>query len=165
MKRLAALVLALLPACASTGDYLHDRGADLVDVVRGHLIVGKAIGVEAQVTRWLGVGFVHEENAWAGGLHNRELGTWTESVDALGFFIHDWKESTKGIPELSGSYGWYRKARQDGPSFTGTGSTLDFFTVRGTVALLVGVDLEVRLGEAFDFLVGILTFDPAGDDG
>jgi hypothetical protein len=165
MKRLAALVLFLLSGCASTHDYLHDRGADLVDVLRVHLIGGQAIGVEVQATQWLGLGFMYEKDAWAGGLHNRALGTWHETVKAWGLLIHDWRESTKGIPSYSGSYGWYQKNQQGGPSFSSTTDTIDIWTVRGSFALLFGADVELRVGEVVDFVVGIFTWDPAGDDG
>lgn len=163
MKRLAALVLALLPACASTGDYLHDRGADLVDVVRGHVMVGKAIGVNVHATQWLGLGFMYEEDVWAAGLHNRALGTWDENIQGWGLLVHDWTERTKGIPAYSGSYGWYQKP--GGPGFHGTGSYLDVWTLRASLAVLLGLDLELRLGELVDFVGGIVTWDPAHDDG
>jgi len=162
--RLAALLLCLLPACASTKDYLHDRGADLVDILRVHVLAGNAIGVEVQATQWLALGFMYENNVWAFGLHNRDIGTWHETVKAWGILIHDWRESTKGIQSYSGSYGWFQKSHQEGPTFSSTGSTLDIFTLRGSVALLVGADLEVRVGEIFDFVVGLFTWDPAGDD-
>ncbi len=163
MKRLAAsLLLALVPACASHHDYLSDRGGDLVDILRVHALVGPAVAAEVQATQWLGVGFAWEDDVWAGGLHNRAVGTWSETVKGWGLLIHDWNEATKGIPAYSGSYGWYRKP--GGPHFTGAGHYLDIWTVRATAALLIGIDVEVRLGEVVDFVGGILTWDPAGDD-
>lgn len=165
MRRLAvALCLAtLLPACTSgTSTYFSNRGGDLVDILRVHALVGPAIAAEVQVTQWLGVGFAWEDDVWAGGLHNRAVGAWSETVKAWGLLIHDWSEATKNIPAYSGSYGWYRKP--GGPSFHGTGNHVDIWTLRATAALLIGIDLELRLGEVVDFVGGIFTWDPAGDD-
>jgi len=166
MQRLAAVcVLALLPACAGTKNYLDDRVKDLTDVVRLHLIVGNAIGAEVQVTEWIGLGFMYEDDAWAGGWGNRKLTSWDETIRGWGLIIHDWKETTQGITRYSGSYGWFQTAHVGGPSFSRNGAPLDFLKVRASVALIFGADVEVRIGEAFDFVVGIFTWDPAGDDG
>lgn len=162
----AAFLLALLaftPGCIFSKNYIHNRAADLVDVLRVHLIVGNAIGAEVQVTQWVGLGFMYENNAWAGGLYNRAVGTWTESIQAWGLLIHNWKETVHGIPIYSGSYGWYQRSGQSA-SFSHKGSTLDLFTIRASAAVIVGADVELRLGQVFDFVAGIFTWDPAHDD-
>jgi hypothetical protein len=162
-KPIAVLLLFLVPACANTGDYVSDRGGDLADILRLHAVAGSAVAAEVQVTQFLGVGFAWEDEAWAGGLHNRAIGAWRESVHGWGLLIHDWFERTRGIPRYSGSYGWYRE--EGGPTFTGPDGWVDRFTVRATAALIVGLDVELRLGELIDFLVGIAGWDPAVDDG
>lgn len=158
-------VLALLPACTVTKDYVHDRAADLVDVLRLHLFIGDCLAAEVQVTQWVGVGFVHEANVRAFGLHNRALGTWNETITAYGLILHNWKEQVKGIPTYSGSYGWWQRSNQGGPSFSHKGDAFDLWNIRATAAILVGADVEVRLAELFDFIVGLTTWDPADDDG
>jgi hypothetical protein len=159
------LVLAVAPGCKSTGDYLHDRAMDALDMVRVHLIVGNALGMEVQVTQWVGLGFMYEEKAWAGGLQNRKFGTWDESIRAWGLLIHNWKENVKGIPYYSGSYGWYQRDNQPSAKFYHRDGPIELWTVRGSLAVIIGADAELRLGEVFDFVVGIFGFDPAHDDG
>ena len=40
----------------------------------------------------------------------------------------------------------------------------DLITLRGTVMLLLGIDVELRLGELVDFVGGLFLVDLAGDD-
>jgi len=160
------LSLALLPACASSGTthYFSNRGGDLVDIVRGHVIAGAAIGARVEATRFFSAGYLWEDNAWAGGLHNRAVGSWRESIVSWGILLgqHD-EVRMVGVPKVSGDYGWFmgndrgfRAAQPDNP--------LDLLSLRGTVALALGLDLELRVGEAIDFVLGIFTLDPSGDD-
>jgi hypothetical protein len=168
MKLLAAclLSLVLLPACQSSGTahYFSNRGGDLVDVVRGHLILGPAFGARVEVTRFLSAGYLWEDQAWAGGLHNRAIGQWRESIASWGLLIgqHD-ERGMEGIPAVSGDYGWFGKGGGGYSSDHGD-NPLDLLTVRASLAVLLGADLELRVGEAIDFIFGIFTLDPAGDD-
>ena len=166
MRAAAALLLALAvaPGCKSTGNYLHNRAMDALDMVRVHLIVGNALGIEGQITQWVGLGFMYEEKAWAGGLQNRAFGTWDESIRAWGLLIHNWKENVKGIPYYSGSYGWYQRDNQPHAKFYHRDGATELWTIRASLAAIIGADAELRLGEVFDFVVGIFGFDPAGDD-
>jgi hypothetical protein len=163
------LSLALLPSCASTsaGDYMLNRGGDLVDIVRLHVMAGKGAAVKAEVTRGLHLGIGWESHAWAWGLANREIARWNESVFTWGLVLgyHDEREIEGIDGYYSNSYGW-TFGSDGGSGFKNSieGNPLDFLTVRGTVMLLVGIDAEVRVGEAIDFLCGIFQFDPAGDD-
>jgi len=158
------LALALAPGCSSVNDYLHDRAMDAVDMVRVHLIVGNALGAEVQITQWIGLGFMYEEKAWAGGLATRHFGTWDESIRAWGLLIHNWKENVKGLPYYSGSYGWYQRDNQPSAKFYHRDGPIELWTIRASAAVIIGADAEVRLGEIFDFIVGIVGFDPAHDD-
>ena len=172
MKRIAPLVLALslLPACASSdaGDYFVNRGGDLVDILRGHVMAGKGASVKLEVTRMLHLGIGWESDVWAWGLANREVTSWRESIFTWGVLLgrHDERNVT-GTTEgrISGTYGW-TFGEQGGNGFTlaDPDNWLDFLTVRGTLMLGLGIDLEVRVGEAIDFVAGIFQFDPAGDD-
>jgi hypothetical protein len=168
MKRLAVLLLLLplLPACASSGfnHYFSNRGGDLVDVVRGHLILGPALGARVEVTRLASLGYVWEDHAWAGGLENRAISQWHESIASWGLIVGEHDETAmEGIPMVSGDYGWF-SPKGSGYHSEHMDNVLDLLTVRGTVAVILGADLELRVGEAVDFILGIFTLDPAGDD-
>ena len=164
--RAAALLLALAvaPGCAGTKDYLHDRTMDAVDMLRVHIIVGDALGAEVQVTQWVGVGFMYEDKAWAGGLANRKLASWDETIRAWGLILHNWNEKVKGIPYYSGSYGYWQRENQKSMKFYHRDGATELWTLRASAAVIIGADAEVRLGEIFDFAVGLFGWDPAGDD-
>ena len=127
-------------------------------------LLGAAIGARVEATRFFSAGYLWEDNAWAGGLHNRAVGSWRESIVSWGILLgqHD-EVRMVGVPKVSGDYGWFmgndrgfRAAQPDNP--------LDLLSLRGTVALALGLDLELRVGEAIDFVLGIFTLDPSGDD-
>jgi len=168
MKRLVTclLVLALLPACATRNNYLLNRGADVADVFRGHVMFGPGVAAQVEVTRALSVGITYSHRVFAWGLANREIGGWRESVFGWGFLVghHDERETSRLGP-ISGSYGW-NFGNNGGGVFEAPAesSGLDLLTLRGTAMLVVGLDLEFRLGELIDFFAGVATFDPAGDD-
>jgi hypothetical protein len=163
------LALVLLPACRSTsaGDYLLNRGGDLVDIVRVHVMAGKGAAVKAEATRLMHLGIGWESEVWAAGLANRELATWKESVFTWGLLLgyHEERE-VQGIDGYySRSYGW-TFCSEGGSGFQAADpdNWLDFLTFRGTLMLGIGADAEVRLGEVIDFVCGIFQFDPANDD-
>ena len=173
-KMLAACLLsaALLPACASQtmGDYMLNRGGDLVDILRVNVKAGKGIGAKVEWTRMLHGGILWEQDVWAAGLANRELTRWQESVFSWGVLLgyHDEKDVRgvrPGMNRYSGSYGW-TFFQNGGNAFEAAepNNPLDLLTFRAELMLGVGIDLEVRVGEIVDFLVGIFQFDPAGDD-
>ena len=161
----ALLFAALLPACQSTGGYWSNRAADFGDMLRGHIIAGKAVAVEAEVTRYLSLGFTWEDDAWSAGLHNRAFGTWHETVQSLGlvFGRHD-EMRVVGIPRVSGTYGWTFKGTPSSFHEADPHNPVDWLTLRATLAVIVGIDLEVRVGEMVDFVAGFFGWDPAKDD-
>lgn len=159
-----ALVLAALSACAPLADYAHDRGADAVDMLRGHVMIGFGADAMLEATRALRAG-AGLYDAQCAGLHDRALGTWSEHVEEGGLlFLHGRFESVHGIPRVTGSYGtvppW-------GPPvlLQPDETWLDLLVVRATAMLGLGLDVELRLGQALDFVAGIFLWDPAGDDG
>jgi len=172
MKTLAALALslALLPACASStaGDYFVNRGGDLVDIVRLHVAFGKAASVKVEATRMLHLGIGWEQDVWAWGLANREVGRWQESIFTWGLILgHHDERMIKGIDNnrLTGSYGWtFGKGGGNVFEVSDRDNWLDLLTLRATLMLGIGADAELRVGEAIDFLCGIFQFDPSGDD-
>jgi hypothetical protein len=157
------LLLATVPACAGVGDYFHDRGADAVDIFRGHVMIGPGIDVMAQFTRAIraGAGFYEAQCA---GLANRELATWREKIQEGGLVIfHGRYEETFGIPRITGSYGTVAPWGQP-RLLQADESWCDLFDVRVTVMLGLGLDFELRLGQLVDFVGGFFLWDPAGDD-
>lgn len=159
----AALALSLA-ACAPLAGYARDRGGDAVDILRGHVMVGFGADAMLEATRALRLG-AGLYDARCAGLHDRALGTWTEHVEEGGaLFLHGRYESVQGIPRVSGSYGtvppWGPVALlQPGETW------LDLLVLRATAMLGLGLDVELRLGQALDFVAGIVLLDPAGDDG
>jgi hypothetical protein len=162
---LGLLGLALAPGCQSNGTYLGDRAADLGDIIRGHIMIGEAFAAEVEATRYLSLGFTYESEVWSAGILTRDLGTWHESIQSLGivFGRHD-EMRVVGAPRVSGTYGWNFKGKNAGFQKADPKNPVDWLTLRGTVAVLLGLDLELRVGEAVDFVVGFFTWDPANDD-
>lgn len=157
------VTLALLPGCNMRNKYLVNRGGDLADIVRGHVMFGPGIAAKVEVTRLLQFGFALEHSVVAAGIHNRAIGAWRENVVSWGLLIGHHHEETTGVPRVTGSYGW--TFGDSGDRFeTAAGTTLDLITLRVTGMFLLGLDFELRLGEVFDFVAGIFQFDPSGDD-
>ncbi len=170
MRRIATLALLLslmplLPACQSQDTYWQNRFYDATDIVQGHVIAGQAFGAQIEATHFLSLGWTSETNAWCAGWCNRHFSKWHETVSTWGLILgrHD-EQKVVGIPRVSGSYGW--KFGKGWPTYQSdnTQAFMPWFAVRGTVAVIVGVDIEVRLGEVVDFIGGIFTWDPSHDD-
>jgi hypothetical protein len=161
-SRVLGLLLAL-PGCAAVGDWVHDRGADAADVLRGHVMIGFGVDLMVEVTRALRLGAGYYE-AECAGLHNRALGTWSERIEEGGVaFLHGRFEHVSGIPRVSGSYGTvppWGAPRLLQPDET----WVDLFVVRATAFAGLGIDLELRLGQLLDLLGGLFLWDPAHDD-
>lgn len=173
MKKLFAAALLssslLLPACASGegSDYAMNRVNDFVDILRCNLKAGAGIGVEYEWTRLAGVGVLYEYKVWAAGLANRELAYWNESIFFWGLLVmHHQETINSGIGGYySGSYGW--EFGKDGGNLIQLNdpkNPLDMINVRLTVMAGIGADIDLRVGEAIDFVVGLFQFDPADDD-
>jgi hypothetical protein len=162
-RRARILLLAILPACAGLADYAHDRGADAVDILRGHVMIGVGFDGMLQFTRGLRLGAGFYDAACA-GLANRELAAWREKVQEGGVaFFHGRFEETHGVARITGSYGtvapWPEPRLLQADE-----SWLDLLDIRATALFGIGVDIEFRLGQLFDFVGGIFLWDPAGDD-
>jgi hypothetical protein len=128
-------------------------------------MAGNVFGAQIEATRFLSLGWTAEKDAWSAGWHKRAFGKWHETVDTWGLILGRHEEKlVYGIPRVSGTYGW--KFGGGWPSYSSTENKAfwDWFTVRGTVAVFIGLDFEVRLGEAIDFVGGFFTWDPSSDD-
>jgi hypothetical protein len=165
MKRLAvaSLALAALTSCASVGNYLSDRGGDLLDSARMKLMFGFGLGVKVDATPFVQAGWIWHDS-WALGLHNRAFGAWDEQVSSWGLLIGHHQEQTEGISHYSGSYGWNALDDFDWPGDGNAFIDSLSFRVQG-MGLLIGIDAQLRLGELLiDFPLGIFGLDPSGDD-
>lgn len=160
----ASLLLAALTSCAAVGDYLSDRGGDLVDTVRVKVMYGVGLGAKVDVTPFIQVGWIWHDS-WAIGLHNRAIGHWDEQVTSWGLVVGHHSEQTERIDHFTGSYGWNGSGRFDWPD--DGNAFVDSLEVRvQAMGLLLGIDVQLRLGELLiDFPLGIFGFDPSGDDG
>lgn len=163
---LFSLVLAA-PGCSSGRNYGINRVADLGDILRLHGMAGPGAGVKLEATRLLHAGLLYEKDVYAWGVHDRAIGPWRETVFSWGILVGHHGEEMEGIPRLTGDYGWSFADGEGGIFQAGDEDgqlSLDLLTVRGSAMMLIGIDLEVRVGEVLDFVAGIFQFDPAGDD-
>jgi hypothetical protein len=140
--------------------YLVDRGLDLTDVIDFKLGAGMGLGVKLQASDYMGVGL--------------GAGAYDPTVESFGrrFFHNEHDGFLQGL--VVGADG------------TPIGTVNDATTVNILLLQLRGLDLPfierfrfggeillpgfqfglfVNLGEVFDFLCGVVTFDPALDDG
>ena len=169
-KTLAAalLSLTLLPACATNSgeDYALNRINDFGDMARFNVKAGAGIGLQYEWTRMVGIGLLYEYKTWAAGWTNRELAYWNQSIFYWGAFVEHYSETiNSGITRNTGSYGWvFGKEGGNIIELNDPNNPLDMINVRLNVMLGIGADVDLRVGEAIDFIVGLFQFDPAGDD-
>lgn len=162
----ALLLALLLPGCVAN-KYINNRAGDLADILRGHLMFGPGIGVKGEATRVIHGGVLYTHRTFAAGLHNRAVGTWRESLFSWGVVAgHHSERALERVPFVSGSYGWAFGSGEGGGVFEPSphAGALDLLTFRGTAMLVLGIDIEVRVGELLDFLAGLAQFDPSDDD-
>jgi len=168
MRLLASCLLtcALFTGCASRDNYLVNRAADFSDILRLSLTAGLGFSAKVEGTRLIQVGGAYLHNVYAMGWHNRAIGIWRESVRSWGLIVGYHKEEVDTIGAYSGSYGW--RFSDGGMSFQPANDgnfDLDLLTCRAELHLIIiGIDVEARIGEVLDFVAGIFQFDPAGDD-
>ena len=165
-----ATVAIFLPACAGSGQYLQDRGADLAEVVQVHLIGSVGASAKVEATRFVGIGG-GAYRGYAVGLANGRWGAWREQVLDLGVMWPDvmWMnlhtEQVTGAPgdRVSGSY--YVFMSQSAHAYEhDSASRYDWATVRLTAVIFAGVDCELRLDQVVDFVGGLFGKDPLSDD-
>jgi hypothetical protein len=171
MKKILAAALlsfSLLPSCANTSgaDYAVNRLNDLGDILRVNVKAGAGIGIQYEWTRMVGIGVLYEYKTWAAGWSNREMAYWNQSIFYWGLIVQHYSETIlSGIDRNSGSYGWqFGKGGGNVMELNDPDNPLDMINVRLNAMLGIGFDIDVRIGEALDFLVGLAQFDPAHDD-
>lgn len=164
MRRLALALVALLPACAGD-NYLSRRLMDLTDIVDVKYGTGIGLGLKLEATMYLGAGLGVSSQSYTREWFGRR------SVE-----VHD-GAFFQAI--IGGGDGLYINARPgqgsangflldfvalDGPAEDGP-PWLDWWRFGGEVCLPgVNGGLYLNLGELWDLLAGLATFDPAGDD-
>jgi len=166
-RRLLPLSLLLLAACAAAPPgpaalppddddsggvvsgillYIPNRIFDLLDVVRARLRVGPGFALDLRATEFADV----------------YLGAYTSIFVGI--------PGPRGEPEINWPFGIESLAGAElsvADASTGAGTDPGYGTFEfgiGLQALIVGVDVGVDPWEAVDFLAGILTLDPVGDD-
>jgi hypothetical protein len=182
---LAALLLLLATGCAGPsgrrdfGGYLQARGADFMDIFGVRIGVGIGLGAYVRATEWAQLGMM-----WRGPSGTYLVGTAGSARD-VGFRV-------RGVPcamfGTIGRYGglWVESSREIMlPGYTNRFDVVPPIRreiVAGVVppngleddwqasfgfgfqAVVVGFEAEVRPLQVFDFLAGLLGYDPAGDD-
>lgn len=173
---LAACVL--VAGCAPAGRYLAARGLDLADVVQLNAGYGPGALASAKATD-----FAHLAAGWSrdrkAGIVGRHAARWDE--ENLGFPVSNVAEFYYAPRWRLASALLCFQAREVGPFATGDreflwnrldsrcGRTeapwLDRFDLEaGGTALFVNARAGLRPGQAADFVLGLFTLDPAGDD-
>ena len=161
---LAVLIAASAGACSSTG-YAHDRLLDLSDVVDIEYGTGMGLGVLAQATLYLqaGLGFSETWTAreWYGRRSASMNGGTFVGLLAFSSTGHD----IHGSPPMSSMavlcVNVLAVIDDDRAP-----QVIDRFRFGGLVYLPGGHGgLFVNVGEIVDLIVGLVGFDPAGDDG
>ena len=161
MKRfLPVLPLFLLCSCTS---YFMQRSDDFGDIIRFKIQAGPGIAVMAEVTRGIMLGGgIYKVDAF--GFANRKFGIWHETTKEAGFVLGIHRETCEQRDYYRGDYGL--KTAEDGSyTLTHEDNSVDIWNLRGTLhVVIIGLDLELRLGQLADFITGIFGYDLAGDD-
>ncbi len=162
---LAVVLATSLPSCVCFTEYMQHRTNDLADIVQPHVGFGSGGGVKLEVTPLVHLGYYDSGHATALGWTmpvpgERIYGTWEEHVQALGFVLGGRETYTDDLTgrEFDTVYGDYG-AMHNLPS-----NPLHWLFVRGTIGAFGHLDVQVSPGEAIDFILGVFTFDPGGDD-
>jgi len=178
-KAAAALLLTLTAGCVSasgprdTAGWLEARGADFMDMFGVRLGFGAGLGAYVRVTEYAQLGFMMR------GPDQRELPKPEDTnlrsvpclmVGTIGRYGGAWFDATRELMVP----GWSSRDR-DGlyidreviAGYVSPHGRLDNW--RGSVGggvhlLLIGAAAEVNPYEIFDFLGGLVGYDPSGDD-
>jgi hypothetical protein len=169
MSLLVVMVIAIAPigACAGTGQYLQDRGADLSDIVRFQLIGSVGVSAKIEATQFVALG-AGAYKGYAVGFANRECGAWHAGAVDLGLppYLNVHRERYPGecLPMFSGSYN-FNLLGEPGPEYEHDSALpSDWASLRVTAVLFVGADFQLRLNQVYDFFAGIFAADPLSDD-
>lgn len=164
---LAIFVATSLSSCVCFEEYMFHRANDLTDIVQVNVGIGEGGGAKIEATPFLHLGYFDSGNATVYGWTmptmapgERIAGDWDEVTYAPGLILGG--RSTY-IDDLTGreydlAYGDYG-AMNDFPS-----NPLHWLFLRGSVGLFGQLDVTVHPGEAIEFLAGLITLDPGGDD-
>ena len=163
-KVLSVLALLAVTAGCSTGtSYLRNRGEDFTDIVRAKVMWGPGAGIKLGFTQYLHLGYLRAENVSNWGWANRSADSWKESDTQWGLIVGRNDEKTTGVTRYAGTYGWRFSPFGFDPEQPGNWF-VDSLQARVAIMAYGGVDLQLRMGEILDFVVGIFVLDPSGDD-
>lgn len=126
--------------------YIPNRISDLLDIVRARLRLGPGLAIGARFT---------DAAIWnAGGYSSVFIGIPGPRRER----VFNWPV---GVETMRGG-SW---SPFDGTAWSGDGPHYGRLEIGlGTQLLIVGADLGVDIYEALDFITGIVTVDPVGDD-
>lgn len=161
------IVLLAAGGCARTSRYTANRVNDLADIVTIELTLGLGADVHAKLTSLVGLALgASEQQGFM--MHGRWVGTGSRSTGGVLFFgasdvtLAD-VEPAWAPPTFYGADG-----KPIPPPYPKTGKprsrSMQMLDVALGGSLIAGAHVGVSLMEAFDFVLGILTMDLAGDD-
>ena len=171
---LPLLVLVLGSGCRSTGEYFRCRGRDLADVVTLELTAGPGVDVHGQATTFVGAAAgwsVQKGLFW----HGRHVGGGRR--ETAGFVLLGATEArpltppgpepAPRMPVRRAAWAMFLPLLVSPADGVHLGYVADWpHTADVTMGASAGIGfhLGVSPGEALDFLAGLTTLDPAGDD-
>jgi len=176
---LVATGVLAAPGCVSptgprdTLGWLEARGADLMDVVGVRVGIGPGLGAYVRATEFVQLGFLlrgpserdipspnHAElrsvPCFMFGTIGRYGGAWFESTHE--FMLPGWSTRDEAGDPIA------REVLAGYVSPQGREDRWREAVGVGVHALLVGAEVEVRPFQLFDFLVGLVGYDPSADD-
>ena len=165
--RWTLIVLLAAAGCARTSRYMANRVNDLADIVTVELTLGLGADVHAKLTSLVGLALgASEQQGFM--MHGRWVGTGSRSTGGVLLFgssdvvLAD-VEPVWVPPTFYGADG-----KPIPPPYPKAGKprshSMQMLDIALGGSLIAGAHVGVSLMEAFDFVLGILTMDLAGDD-
>ena len=131
------------PSRHAVADYFRDRGMDFGDMFKFGAELGPGVGLDAMVSTYL---------------RAAAMKRWTKGLGFETFRHSPFKNAHEGYAEFG------PMARTQ--ALSGHRWPIDTWDVRiDAQVLVVGAHVAVNPVEIGDFLAGLMTFDPVGDDG
>ena len=169
--------LALLALCGCAPGYWRNRANDLRDIGKFKFSVGRGVQFNVRGTKLLqaGAGYVGggspETSVSRIGWNGRRFERWRETSRELGVGLAYWRSLSAEVPAGDGSWSRTGGSGQDGLDWDkgfwiGVDGKKDreWFGVGLAAHAGIGVDIEFRPLNVFDFLLGWIGLDISRDD-
>ncbi len=164
---LSVLLVSMAAGCARTSRYVANRVNDLADIATVELTLGFGADLHAKFTSLVGLALgASEQHGFV--MHGRWVGTGSRSTGGVLILgssdvVLEDVDPIWAPPTFYGTDG-----KPIPPPYPKTGKPrsrrMQMLDIALGGSLFVGAHVGVSLMEAFDFLLGILTMDLAGDD-